>query len=289
MGQTTFVNETIISIEFDSFKSVSHILLAVFGVPLNLLIVVVILSNQRLKQKSRNVLLLGAFLSSLLALLTHFVEFLAYYYQSDFLCKVFGLSTGVAYTNLLYNLFLALICRYLAIARPMLHRKIVNVKKIIIIQVIGAVVIFFLFKWPYVFGFVPLQCGFILILGKITIAVTNAVLIFLIVILNIVVYIKTRHFIRPDRTVPVPYVNNRHEPINPTDDDVEADPQQATINLAPINSITADSTNNLCNNQQVRNKPSTKPSPSSAPRIHTNASHHNTPLQVHGGNCRMGV
>jgi len=180
----------------------------------------------------------------------------------------------------LYNLLLALICRYLAIARPILHRKIVNVKIILIIQTIGAVIIFFLFKWPYVFGFVPLQCGFILIRGKITNAVTNAVLIFLIVILNIVVYIKTKHFIRPDRTVSVSFVNNRDEPINPVDDDVEAtDPQQATINLPPTTNNAADSTNNGPSTQQ----------PSPAPRIHTNASHHNTPLQVHGGNCRMGV
>jgi len=178
----------------------------------------------------------------------------------------------------------------LAIARPILHRKIVNVKIILIIQTIGAVIIFFLFKWPYVFGLVPLQCNFVLIEGKITIAVTNAVLIFLIVIFNIVVYIQTKHFIRPDRTVSVSYVNNR-EPIDPTDDDDgEADPQQVTINMAPINN-TADSTNNGDgNNQQVRNEPSTQPPPSSSPRINTNAPQHNTPLQVHGGNCRiMGV
>jgi len=118
------LNESSFGIDFDVFKSVNHVLLTAFGIPLNLLIVIVILTNQRLKKKPRNILFLGASLSAVFTLLTVLTELLAYHFQSDALCKIFALSAGVAYTNLLYNILLALLDRYLAIIRPFYHRKI---------------------------------------------------------------------------------------------------------------------------------------------------------------------
>jgi len=252
-----YSDSTGIRLELDYFRSMNHVLLTALGVPLNLIIVI--------------------------ALLTVFVEFLAYHLQSSFLCKIFGLSTKVAYSCLLYNLALALLDRYLAIVRPLFHRKVVTVKSVSIIQTIGAVVIFFLFKWPYVLGVFPLQCDFVLIEGKIT-AVTNVVLISLIVILNIVVYIKTRHYARPDRIVSVSFMNNNPQISNPVDDD-EDEPQQVSIHLAPTN------TTNEINfqNQGIRSE-ATPQTPSSVTiRNDTNTPHHNTCLQIHGGNSRMEV
>jgi len=118
------LNESSFGIDFDVFKSVNHVLLTAFGIPLNLLIVIVILTNQRLKKKPRNIHFLGASLSAVFTLLTVLTELLAYHFQSDALCKIFALSAGVAYTNLLYNILLALLDRYLAIIRPFYHRKI---------------------------------------------------------------------------------------------------------------------------------------------------------------------
>ncbi len=238
------------------------------------------------KKKPRNIIFLGASVSAVFTLLTIFVEFLAYHLQSVFFCKIFGLTTKVAYSCLLYNLALALLDRYLAIVRPLFHRKAVTVKNVLIIQTIGAGVIFFLFKWPYVFGVVPLQCDFVLIEGKI-IAVTNAMLISLIVILNVVVYVKTKHYARPDRTVSISFLND-HQPENPDGD--EEGQQQAAIQLVSIN--TTDSTNIAGNdNQQERSEPSLTPAPtcSSATRINENAPRLNMPLQIHGGNRRMEV
>jgi len=159
------------------------------------------------------------------------------------------------------------------------------VKNVLITQFIGAVVIFFLFKWPYVFGVVPLQCTFILIEGKIT-AVANAVLISLIVILNVVVYVKTKYYVRPDRTVSVSFLNDQ-PPGNPDGD--EERQQQAAIHSVPIN--TADSTNNGSNNQQGRSEPNPSSAPTcSATGIIANAPRLNMmPLPIHGGNHRMEV
>ena len=223
----SFTSRPEIRLEFDQFRSISHVLLTALGIPLNLLIVIVILANQRLKKKPRNIIFLGSSVSAVFTLLTILVELLGYHCQSLFLCRIFGLSTKVAYSCLLFNLALALLDRYLATVRPLFHRKVVTVRNVLVTQTIGVAFIFFLFKWSYVFGLVPLQCDFVLIEGEI-VAVTNTLLISLIVILNIVVYIKTKHYVRPNRTVSVTFLNNR-QPNNQNDD--EEEPQQVDIHF----------------------------------------------------------
>jgi len=148
-------------------------------------------------------------------------------------------------------------------------------------QTIGAVVIFFLFKWQYVFGVVPLQCDFVLIEGKIT-AVTNALLISLVVILNIVVYVKTKYYARPDRTLFVSFVNN-HQLVNLDDGDDE--PRQVAIHLVPTNST--DGIVNISNGNQQRRSESVPLTMSTTRTDINNAQNHNTTLQVHGGNRRI--
>ena len=281
-------SSVVIRLELDYFRSINHILLTSLGVPLNLLIVIVILTNRRLKKKPRNVIFLGASLSAVFTLFTILVELLAYHGHSFFLCKIFGLTTKVSYSCLLYNLALALLDRYLAIVHPLFHRRTVTVKNVLNTQTIGVVAIFFLFKWPYVFGLVPFQCDFVLIEGKIT-AVTNALLISLIVFLNIVVYLKTRHYARPDRIVSVSFLNDP-QPGNSAGDE-EGQQQQVSFHCVPINNV-VDSTNSDNNNQQGRisePSPTTAPTSLIAPRSNANASHLNTSLQIHGGNRRMEV
>jgi len=163
------------------------------------------------------------------------------------------------------------------------------VRNVLITQTIGAVVIFFLFKWPYVFGVVPLQCDFVLVEGKI-VAVTNTILISLVVILNIIVYIKTKHYARPDRTVSVSFVNNR-QPNNNANSNDEEESHQVAIHLEPITNTADDERANTTTNggnQQERHEPASQTSP--ATRNNTsNALYHNTFLQIHGGNRRMEV
>jgi len=168
------------------------------------------------------------------------------------------------------------------------------VKNVLIIQTIGAGVIFFLFKWPYVFGVVPLQCDFVMIEGK-TVAVTNAVLISFIVILNIAVYVKTRYYARPDRNVSVSFVNN-NQPVNP--EDFQNEPQQASIRFEPNNAsnVGSNNTNTNDNQQGTSNEPSPITSPtttgistSSSVNNNMNLLHNNMPLQMHGGNRQMEV
>lgn len=219
----------VIGIELEEFCSISHIFLVIFGVPLNLTIVIVMLTNRELKNKPKNVLLLGASLSGLFALLTIVIELVAYHYQNSFLCKVFCWSSAVGTTCFMYNLLLALLARFLAIVCPLLHQSIVTAKKVRIVQATGVTIIFLLIKGPYLFGVTRLQCNAHPMMEAKSIAVINFILIISCIILNIVVYIKTKEFAQPDRViVTVSLVNKKpsnllgdedEEPIKPADGD----------------------------------------------------------------------
>lgn len=59
-----------IRIELDDFRSINHALLTTFCIPLNLFIVIVILTNPGLNKKPRNIIFLGASVSAVFTLLT---------------------------------------------------------------------------------------------------------------------------------------------------------------------------------------------------------------------------
>lgn len=210
------LDQVVVLLKFDVFCSVSHSIVIILGIPLNLTIIIVMFSSQRLRKKPRNILFLGVILSSLFTLLTVMLELIANHHQNpEIFCMVSGLGSGVAYTCFLKNLLLALLDRYLAITRPLLHRKIVTVKNVRIIQIIGGIVIFLLIKWPFIFGVVPFQCGFLLVEIQ-TIALHQAILILLCVVLYILVYFKTKQYARPNRVISVSYVSNQQQSVSNT-------------------------------------------------------------------------
>ena len=194
-------NETI-GIDLNTFQSTSHFFLAVTGIPLNLVIIGVIVSNRRLNQKPRNVLWLGVTLSNLFTLFTILTELVTFHFESVVGCKVFGLSTGVAYTCLLYNVFLSLLDRYLAISHPILHRIEVTIKRVLFLQIGGGIFFFALIKFPFLW--IPVQCGFVLIHGQI-IGVISMILFIACLAAKIVVYSKARRLGRANRVIAVSF------------------------------------------------------------------------------------
>lgn len=202
------------SLELNTFQSVSHVFLCVTGLPLNLLIIVVILTNKRLNQKPRNVLWLGVIVSNFFTLLTILIEFLAYYYDSVLGCQVFAMVTGVAYTCLLYNLLLALLDRYAAIVYPFVHREKVTVRKVVAAQLLGALFFFLLIKCPFLLCWVPLQCTVVPVHGKI-IAVSNMILLVSCIVAQFTVYLKTRNYFQADRVVSVSFIPGTARVIGP--------------------------------------------------------------------------
>jgi len=219
-------------LEFDKFSLISHCILIIFGIPLNLTVVLVILSSQRLKNKPRNILFLGIVISSLFSLVT------------------------VIITCILKNLLLALLDRYLAITRPLLHLNIVTVRNVRIIQIIGVIAIFFFIKWPFIFGVAPFQCNFLLIEAK-TVAMHQSILILLCVLLYILVYFKTKQYTRPNRLIPVSYSNQQSEShdrqvvINITQSESDPSSTSATSSMVQSTSRAALQTHGGCHRMEV--------------------------------------
>lgn len=259
------LDQGIVLKKFGVFCSTSHSIVIILGIPLNMVIIVVMFSSQRLKKKPRNILFLGAILSSIFTLLTVMLELIASHHQNpEILCKISGLGSGVAYTCFLKNLLLALLDRYLAITRPLLHRKKVTIRKVRIIQAIGWITIFFLIKWPFIFGIVPFQCGFLIVEIE-TIALCQAILILLCVMLYILVYFKTKQYARPNRVISVSYVSNPQQ--SPDSDGGQVVNKTDRKSTGIISSLQSDLDSSR---SIIRNKTSTE-------------------LQVHGGSPRMEV
>ena len=255
----TFENEDqvpLFHLDFDKFSLISHCILIIFGTPLNLTVVFVILSSQRLKNKPRNILFLGIVISSLFSLVTVMLEIISHHFESHLFCKITGLILGVPYTCILKNLLLALLDRYLAITRPLLHLNIVTVRNVRNIQIIGVIVIFFFIKWPFIFGVAPFQCNFLLIEAK-TVAMHQAILILLCVLLYILVYFKTKQYTRPNRLIPVSYSNqqseshNRQVVINITQSESDPSSTSATSSMIQSTSRAALQTHGGCLRMEV--------------------------------------
>ena len=166
------------------------------------------------------------------------------------------------YTCLLKFLLLALLDRYLAITRPLLHRKIVTVRNVRIIQIVVVIVVYFVIKWPVIFGFAPLQCGSYLLIEAKTLAMHQSILILLCFVFYVLVYFKTKHCTRPNRFVSVSFVNNHSSTTEPHLAD-----GHVVINSSPKH------------NSELS-------PPRESMRIQSNTS---LPLQVHGGSRKMEV
>lgn len=199
IGSIPCFNETIPVVTLDQFRAVGHVLLSSAGIPLNLVIAIVIMAFKRL-HKPRIIIWLGVTCCNLLALITILIEFLAYQTQNTTMCLVFIAVTGVAYTCLLLNLFLALIDRYAAIVYPMWHRRKVTVRRVIIGQLFSFFVVIVIIKFPFIVQSVPLRCGVCSVHGKIII-ISNLVLFLMCILAQAAVYHHTRLYIKNHRGV----------------------------------------------------------------------------------------
>lgn len=182
-----------VPIELDWFRSTCHVLLVTAGVPLNLIIACVIMAFRRLHNKPRIILWLGVTYCNLLTLFTILVELLAYHMENRSVCLIFVSITGIAYTCLLFTLFLALLDRYVAIVHPLWHREKITVQRVIIGQIFGFFSLVLIIKFPFIVQLIPLNCDMSMVHGKI-IAVTNMVLLLMCLVAQIVVYHKTRQY-----------------------------------------------------------------------------------------------
>ena len=203
-------------IELNSIRSTSHVILVSLGLPLNILIAVCIVSFGRLRRKPRYIHWLGISSASILSLLTILLETVANHWKDNqLICKCFIASTGIGYTWLLFNLFLALADRYSAIVHSFWYRKNrVTVFRVVITQWTGLLLIVFIIKWPFISGQVTLTCAKVPQQSQV-ILILNVILMIACLIGQIVVYLKSkRFFVTPgeSRSLSVSFTKKKKAP-----------------------------------------------------------------------------
>jgi hypothetical protein len=128
------------------------------GIPLNLMIVVFILSLRRLRRKSRNVFSLGLILSNLSTFVPVITEFTYFHFPEDEICLAYVAVVGLPCVLFMANALMSLCDRYAAICRPLWHRRRVTVPFAVCAQLFGSLLIAILYKGLYVFQAIPLRC-----------------------------------------------------------------------------------------------------------------------------------
>jgi len=174
------------------------------GLPLNLYVAAVILLNSHLRNRPRYILQLNiVFICNLLTLFTDAEEAVYYYLPSDELCQSFVFTFVFPYFLFNLNVFLSLLCRCIAIDKPLWHRANVSPRFVVVGSLIVNLVLVLALNWAYIGGVVPLRCAFSKHFTKGGTGL-GVILFTLCVVFIIVVYVKTRqHLPRPSIIVPV--------------------------------------------------------------------------------------
>lgn len=220
-------------------ETIIHLICLSQGIPINVLIGVVIARNRRL-HNPRNTFWLGIIALNLMTMFMAVLKLLVVHVAQpgDFTCLFFSSTTGKPYTILLFVMLLATLDRYVAITHPLYHRKHVTVRLVIIVQLGISVAVFFLLSMPFIFGWIPLRCGFNLTLSKWTMLL-RSILVSLCITAQVKVYLVTRQYLRQAEVQPpsIPMqqlaivTNDRDELQRPP----SAAPAESTSSLSAVN------------------------------------------------------
>ncbi len=192
------ITDPVAELSLVAFLPISIICCVSIGLPLNLWITGLIITQQRLR-KPRHIFFLAVIFSCLFAQLLSLNELLVFYIAPSFwpACLTFSFLVGIPYANLLLNLFFCLVDRYAAITHPMWHKNKMTTSRIITAQLLGFFSILVLFKINLFLdgNLSEIKCQQHQPQGKIMIFTLMA-LVLLCFIAQIVIYLKTkRHFI----------------------------------------------------------------------------------------------
>ena len=185
-----------------TFLPVAILVCVSIGFPLNFVIASVIIAQRRL-HKPRHISWLGVTFSNLFALVTSVTQLLVLSFpQNQFVCMAFILQEGVPYGTLLFNSFLALLDRYMAISYPLCYKKKVTNLRIILAQIFGLVLISVLFKTFYLLPgnqLANVQCNEQAEAHGKVIVFTLICQVLLCVVVQVMIYLKTRTYLQQER------------------------------------------------------------------------------------------
>ena len=182
--------------------------------------------------RPRHVLFVASIVACILTLLTHCLIPAVYYWwqNDDLLCRVFIALYRLPYIQFLFNLFLAVLDRLVAVTRSIWHRT-----KLTIYQCIGWLsflncLLGVAVKWSFISNVLPVECAFQFIHG-LTISITIFVMFTLCTGFFIALFIITwRQLPRAARAIPIPSITLRSS-------DPPIEKQQQPPPSTPINPV----------------------------------------------------
>ena len=137
-----------------------NIVNCLMALPLNLYIALIILSTNRLRNQPKYVMKVITASSSLLTLLKDGQEAIYYIEPSEMLCQssIFTLAWPPVF--LMFNTFLTLVDRTVAINKPQFYKENVTPIVVIVSSLLLNFTLVFLLDFVYIFGVEPLRCAY---------------------------------------------------------------------------------------------------------------------------------
>ena len=190
--------------------------------------------------RPRHVLLMGNIVSCILTLCVHcFMPILYYVWPNDDLCRVFVVFYRLPYILFLFNLFMSIMDRYVAITRSVWHRTKLTINHCVIWLSFLNGLLAMAVKWSFLAQMLPVECAFQFIHG-LTILVTILVLFILCTAFLIAVFVITwPQLPRAARAIPIPTLRPicEQQPSSPHRQDPPINPAAADIEYVPLRDL----------------------------------------------------
>ena len=158
LNASTIFEEGLVSFSLYPYQTVLHPLITVIGVPLNLFVAAVLVTNSKL-HNVRNFIWMGVVVSNLIYFLLLPVEYFIFYEENYTACQVVAVIAAKPYLILLINLSIATCDRLVYTIWPEFHQKHVTVLLILAIQVLCSAFIFLALTFQFWGLKVPIRCG----------------------------------------------------------------------------------------------------------------------------------
>ena len=153
----------------DKFSTCAQLLCVLFGIPANLVIILLIIFRRHLRHQPRNTIWIGIGVSNILFLFANLLELIGFYStEASDLCRIRFFLIGFPVASLMMNHILSLADRYLSIFHSAWYRRCVTVRWVFGIQLTAFILLFFLMKPHYIFRLIPVNCTFVPSLDKAT-------------------------------------------------------------------------------------------------------------------------
>jgi len=143
----------------DNFLAGGHLVCALLGTPINLMIILFIVFCRRLRRQPRNIIWIGIGFSNIFILIINILELSVFYSpEATELCRLRFFLNGFPATTLLMNYFFSLVERYLSMFHLFWYRRCVTVRLVSTIQFASFILLLFLMKSHYIFGLTEVKC-----------------------------------------------------------------------------------------------------------------------------------